>query len=69
MATVRPSGWFLDLSEDGETIQVTYIAEHDLKPLRKVTKLPDERIVETLSRLSVEWLTNIQSILRKDKVT
>jgi len=56
---VRPSGWFLDQDSDGK-IQVTYIAEHDLKQLRAISRVPDERIVDIMARVTERWFDKLQ---------
>ena len=59
---VRPSGWFLDAQLDG-SIHVTYIAEHDLLALKRVTGVVDDcRIVNVLAFLITKWFENLQDM-------
>lgn len=57
---VLPSGWFL--REVDSQIHLTYMAEHDFGPLRKVSGMSDEAIVGMLARIAYRWFEKFQDM-------
>lgn len=63
-AQVRPSGWFLRGGQEKEGIELTYIAEHDFRHLRRVCLgMKDEEIVAMLAGTATKWFQRLGSLM------